>query len=86
MGCLDGAQLDRQAKSARVDAGALVLNPESPWHEWTSPSDNSLYWHNAPFEKSKELPAEGVKLTVGKSEAEFQIYWQRWFGEGKDDL
>lgn len=79
-------QLSKEAAAARVDAGALVLNPDSPWHEWTSPADKAMYWRNAPFEKSTELPAEGVKLTVGKSGAEFEKYWQRWFGEGKGEL
>lgn len=37
------------------------------------------YWRNAPFEKAREMPAEGVRVSVEKGEEEFEGYYGRWF-------
>eukprot|EP01047_Picozoa_sp_COSAG01_P037484 COSAG01_NODE_2982_length_6754_cov_8.260556_4_plen_126_part_00 len=64
--------------AAKVEAGELRFNPQSPWVAWAC-GERCMYWRNAPFEKSLEAPAEGVKEYAEKERAEYDKYLSSWF-------
>jgi hypothetical protein len=60
-----------EALQAAVAGGEVVFNHESPWIMATN-GGRCYYWRNAPFQSSRQAPAEGVKAVQPADKREFK--------------
>jgi hypothetical protein len=63
-----------EALAAKVEAGELRFNPQSPWACATN-KGRAYYWRNGPFQTTLEAPAEGVQNLEEEADGEFDEEW-----------